>query len=459
MIKKYEEKSQLLQNKINSYISITFLILFNWFYVSAQSINPLPPGFNFEVKSLYLDSSSNNLYAAGGFTQFYGTGTNINKIAVWNGSNWDSLGSGVNDNGALFALNKYNGNIIAGGSFSLIGGINSKGLAQWDGTNWIPLTNAVDDQNYGSVGCLYVENSNLYVGGGFDTINGIPAQGIARYDGLNWYNYPPIGGNFHYITGIIVFNNELYIGGNFNGGTGKADILKFDGVNWISVGGGLTGVNTWINDFKIFQNKLYVAGYFQTTNGDPGNNIAIWDGNLWSQPDSGLMPSNVFEMHVFNNKLYAGGQINDANGTPVSFVAVWDGNTWMNFDGNILDNAVVCFASNGNDLYLGGGFLSINSQPHRRVAKYNLISGLNEIDSTCLNIYPTISTGNFTLCNRCQNQSIDIKIFNSMGELLYFKSNTTEKIHNFDLSQFPNGIYIVSTYDFENTQTYKVVKY
>lgn len=80
------------------------------------------------------------------------------------------------------------------------------------------MANAVDINNNGAVGCLYVTNSNLYVGGWFDTINGIPAQGVARFDGTNWYSYPSFGGSFHYITAIILFNNELYIGGNFNGG-------------------------------------------------------------------------------------------------------------------------------------------------------------------------------------------------------------------------------------------------
>ncbi|MBK8876241.1 MAG: T9SS type A sorting domain-containing protein [Bacteroidetes bacterium] len=458
MFLKFKKRFLWLHYRTIFFFGVASFILLSWNSVIGQSLDALPPGFNYEVKALQFDSTTNYLYAAGGFTQLFGTSATINKIARWNGSTWDSLGSGVNDNGQIFALNTYNGYLLSGGSFDEIGGISSRGLAKWDGANWTALANAVDNQNNGAVGCLYVTNSNLYVGGWFDTINGIPAQGVARFDGTNWYSYPSFGGSFHYITAIILFNNELYIGGNFNGGVGKADILKFDGVSWISVGGGLSGANTWINDFKIFQNKLFVGGYFQTNNGDPGNNIAIWDGVAWSQPGSGLMPSNVFEMIVFDNKLFAGGQINVANGIPVSFVAIWDGSSWLDFYGNILDNGVTAFATNGNDLYLGGGFQNINNLPHRKVAKYSLLSGLNDSNASCFSIYPTINTGRLTLYDNCGLKIQEIKVFNSLGQLVQCKSNSVEIFQEVDITGLPGGIYLISVSNFKFTHKFRVFK-
>jgi trimeric autotransporter adhesin len=267
-----------------------------WTKTIAQ-FAPLGLGFSSSVQALCYDSVSDILYAGGAF-QFLDAPADssypMNRIARWDGVQWDSLGSGVTEFRNVFALTMYNGNLIAGGTFDTIGGISSKGIAMWDGTDWNFLANITSTGNAGAVGELYTHGTDLYVGGTFDTINGVPASGIARFDGANWYLYPVISNNYG-IAAIIIFNNELYIGGNFSDGVGKSDILKFDGTDWVSVGGGFSGGFTWVNDFEIYQNQLYVAGYFQQSSGDPGNNIAIWDGSNWSQAGSGTMPSNKYE--------------------------------------------------------------------------------------------------------------------------------------------------------------------
>jgi hypothetical protein len=52
------------------------------------------------------------LIAGGGFT--YAGGVTCNYIARWNGSQWQPLGTGMNN--WVYALTVYNGELIAGGS-------------------------------------------------------------------------------------------------------------------------------------------------------------------------------------------------------------------------------------------------------------------------------------------------------------------------------------------------------
>lgn len=83
------------------------------------------------MKCEYGDTVSGLLYAGGNFS--VAGGISANKIASWNGTNYDSLISGVNIGDAVFDIDRYNGSIIAGGTFFQIGGIQASGLAAWNG--------------------------------------------------------------------------------------------------------------------------------------------------------------------------------------------------------------------------------------------------------------------------------------------------------------------------------------
>jgi hypothetical protein len=83
-----------------------------------------PQGY---VDTLALDSSG-NLFAGGGFIRDGGILV-TDYILKWNGSNWVSLGSGVN--GRVNALAVQGNNVYAGGYFTLAGGHVSPYLARW----------------------------------------------------------------------------------------------------------------------------------------------------------------------------------------------------------------------------------------------------------------------------------------------------------------------------------------
>ena len=93
MFLKFKKRFLWLHYRTIFFFGVASFILLSWNSVIGQSLDALPPGFNYEVKALQFDSTTNYLYAAGGFTQLFGTSATINKIARWNGSTWDSLGS------------------------------------------------------------------------------------------------------------------------------------------------------------------------------------------------------------------------------------------------------------------------------------------------------------------------------------------------------------------------------
>ena len=413
---------------------------------SSQSFNSLPPGFNFETRSLYYDSINSKLYAGGGFWQT-GDGDPMWRISKWNGTDWDSLGHGLD--GIVFTITKYNSEIYAGGwfvsSFDSVGTV-FPGLGKWNETDWVRIEN--DSIHHCCVLSLLVHDNFLYVGGTFDTINSQPATGIAKYDGTNWFYFPPMPNatTFLFVSAIAIYNNELYVAGNFSGGAGLEDIMKFDGTNWVSVGGGLSGASSSVTDMEIFQNKLYIVGNLSAAAGDHGNGIAIWDGTTWSQAGSGLLPSTVLTLEEFQGELYVGGQIQSAGGIPVNNIAKWDGITWYNIGANF-DNTVTCLAAKDSiNLFIGGAFLKVNGDTVNRICEYNTLTGIIEISSGAhTHILPNPASNLINI--QLNNGSINsIQIFSISGKLVLEQQGDESVSCELDVSLLANGIYVIKVF-------------
>ena len=104
------------------------------------------------------------------------------NIAVWNGTAWSALGSGLDDQVA--ALAAYNGRLIAGGFFANAGGAPAHNIAQWDGTAWSPLGEGMK----GGVQALAVYGGQLIAAGVFTQAGGVDAgpQAIMAQSGPRW---------------------------------------------------------------------------------------------------------------------------------------------------------------------------------------------------------------------------------------------------------------------------------
>jgi len=99
----------------------------------------------------------------------------LRHIAAWDGTDWTSIGSGVN--GRLNALTIYNETLVAGGTFTEAGGIEANRVARWNGSEWVPLGSGVDFD----VQSLLVQDGYLYVGGKFKTAGGSASYYMARW--------------------------------------------------------------------------------------------------------------------------------------------------------------------------------------------------------------------------------------------------------------------------------------
>ena len=145
------------------------------------------------------------------------------RIAAWDGSSWQPLGTGMNDR--VEAITVYEGQLIAGGVFTTAGGVSVNNIARWDGEAWHPLGTGVDKR----VRVLAVHDGELIAGGDFLVAGGMSAKYTARWNGSEWQ---PLGNGTHgLVRALTVYDGELIAGGNFNFAT-LSLIARWDGTTW-----------------------------------------------------------------------------------------------------------------------------------------------------------------------------------------------------------------------------------
>lgn len=144
---------------------------------STNLLSKLGNGFNANVLGLVISPLSGILYACGDFT-LSGSET-INHIAMWNGSTWLPLGTGMNASIGDLAINK-NENIICNGAFTLAGSVRATGLAFWNGSTWTNIDAIVSKGNIPNYADIKIHpNGDIYIAGGTGfNINSTKASSI-----------------------------------------------------------------------------------------------------------------------------------------------------------------------------------------------------------------------------------------------------------------------------------------
>jgi trimeric autotransporter adhesin len=181
-----------------------------WSALGVGAANGLSRGDFIGVQA--IAAAAGNLYVGGNFTE--AGGQPARQIAKWNGSNWSTLGVGIDNgvNSTVYALAVLGNDLYAGGNFFEAGGVEAYGVARWNGTTWSSLGSDASNGVNGAVRALAVSGSTLYVGGSFTVAGGQPANGLARWDGSHWtglsVDAPP-----QVVRALTSDGDSLYAGG------------------------------------------------------------------------------------------------------------------------------------------------------------------------------------------------------------------------------------------------------
>ena len=332
------------------------------------------------------------------------------QVMTFDGTQWQTLGPGPETGpgfGVVRKLVTWNGQLVAGGSFASLGNI-----AVWNGSAWLPLGSGVPFL----VTALTVWNGNLVAAG--RTGSGTTSfASVQAWNGVAWTSLPtpPV---LESALDAVVYQGQLCVAGSRTG-TGPIPLVvgvleRWNGSAWlpsITTGG--------IGQFRCMTvrpsamfgapDTLYVGGSFSSIGGTSANCIAATSGGTtfaWSAIGTGLS-STCISLIARNSGLtgvtlvavttstttpvmrYAGSWV--AMGTtPLTALAYssgtyyaasevfgeaagfsWNGTAWAPIRGPGFVGEVRALAPIGNDMVVGGVFATISGATMNGIARWD----------------------------------------------------------------------------------------
>jgi RHS repeat-associated protein len=185
----------------------------------------LGSGINGHIASIAV-ADNGKVYVGGKFMNHVANGV-ANNIAMWDGTNWYRLGAGLTSCSgcdvevSALAVSR-DGFLYAAGRFAQAGGLPANNIARWDGTNWSSIGQGIQNGVNGNVYALAFHQNALYVGGNFTAAGGFPANKLAKWNGQFWSNLGTNGvigvdGNptSASVHALLSTPAGLYVGGAF----------------------------------------------------------------------------------------------------------------------------------------------------------------------------------------------------------------------------------------------------
>lgn len=213
--------------------------------------------------------------------------------------------------------------------------------------------NDCTNNNQTFINAMCVFNNELFVGGNFSAIGGIVANGIAKWNGNSWSSVG--AGNFlnSCVSDIIVYNSNLYF---------TADKLyKWDGTSiqeFTYLNSAQNTVPVYGQDLHVFNGELYISTGSST--------LIKYNGSSFTQlvlNSSAVTVGSLRCIDDYNNTLYIGttkGLFKNQNGN------------WIDCNGiTTVTPEVYDIETYNNELYVLGYFSSIGGLSVNNFAKYN----------------------------------------------------------------------------------------
>jgi hypothetical protein len=331
--------------------SLTNLALWNgtnWSSVGGGSDQPIAR----------IISDGTNQIVLGSFSHI--GGIEAEGVALLSDGNWSPRGSGVSSAGIAAA--RIGSKLYIGGDFQVAGGRSAGFIADWDGTDWKPLTLGEATAPSDWVGSLtFGPDGQLYAAGGFQTAGKRRVNGVARYDGTNWFGF---GNGFseRNVHSVAVVGTNVYVKGYFNRpASGIRNLARWNGSDWVALGLGLDndGYDPIINSLAAGTTNLYVFGYFKSAGGISVANLARWDGSQWHSldyiptADSAVMATRDDDLFIceYNNSTLR--------------LRQWQNGTWTQLGADLSFSTsgyitIASMAWAGTNLYVAGNFIVTN---------------------------------------------------------------------------------------------------
>ena len=308
-----------------------------------------------------------DLFAGGQFT--LAGGREVNHVARWDGTEWHALGSGTD--GEVFAIEIDGQSVYVGGRFSTAGGLAANGIARWSDGAWHSFGSGLSADDLDPiVYAIAVVDSGFAVGGDFDASAGKETRGVAFWNGLE---FVPIGGGVDgffptqrrdNVFALAVLDDVLVAAGDFHVTYDTLGALPdsisytaaWDGKHWTRLSNGFAfdPRGPSVETLAMAGDTLVLGGDFRAPNGD--SLLVGFFERRWVSIGGGITRGGtVSSLDVVAGQIVVAGDFTEVGNTLVSDIAVWTGSEWNGLKNGLQGHLgrAPAVASSGEDLYVG----------------------------------------------------------------------------------------------------------
>jgi hypothetical protein len=262
---------------------------------------------------------------------------------------------------SVSVLRVFEGQLLAAGWFSSIGGASVRNLAAWDGTQWQAFSTDTT-LDWAHIESLVVHQDSLIVGSWYDCSppdgdQFVPCPFVARWQDGSWQ---PLSNQDAFPSGeLLVHEGQLLSLGYFGPGEGR--VARWDGLAWSPLAKGSHAAHPdLVHALGVYDGNLMLLGH--------GPAFAQWAGSGWRPlgegffggygPSAGgsntFMDGVVYAFANFRGDTIAAGSFTLlADGSTTRNLARWDGQAWQpvhpGLEGRV--NAAIVHAG---ELVIGG---------------------------------------------------------------------------------------------------------
>jgi hypothetical protein len=445
---------------------------------SFQVVTGWAPQVNSYVRSVVV--SGTTVYIGGLFTT-----TNAASRPYISALNTANPGANKTWNSSLnsyvYTLVTDGTNIYAGGLFTQVNGVTARGLmAKFNLSGTLDATwNPNASGGGGSVEQLAFSGTSILAGGSFTSVGGTTRNYLAKLNNTNGNASNWATANSYVFT-LYVDGTTCYAGGYFSQLTsagGSATARNYIGGITISTGN-ITAFNPGPNSYVYTINKvgsnLYFGGQFTLVNGTARNYLAATNtsGALQSWNPSANSVVNKINVDAASNIILGGSfsGFQEASRTYASITKYTNQvlASWT----PVLNSVVYDITHNANRIFIGGFFTTVNGSARSGVAAFSLSGTLQTTNlnlskggSPNVGVYSLFATstnlyvgGDFDKAGATvRNDFVEANISSGAGTILATNPNADNIVYainvqgttiayggNFRFSNFINRSYLAS---------------
>ncbi|MDD4150873.1 MAG: hypothetical protein PHE33_12685, partial [Bacteroidales bacterium] len=328
-----------------------------------------------------------------------------NQILKWDGYSYFTMQDGIDHWGRLNVIMRYKDKILIGGDFTNASNVpNTNRIAAWNGYQWQSFSSTYIN---GEIEDFAVYNDTLFISGRLNKIGNDSTHKVAAYHGGDWIvlseNHYTFG---NFSAALEIFNGELYASAWYYG------VRKYLGNSEWSIIEDFTNDYVWELKTDSINSLLYICGGFSMYGDIPSVAVVIWDGFNYESTGT-YCSATVWQQAsaIYRGDLYIGGGSYYENTDQYrAYITKWNGETWDSI-GGAFNSTIFALEVFRDTLYIGGSFSYWGgSSPVPDIRSKGLVK-LYMPDNGCDYLKPRINTWAETFY--LNGGEVDVNLYNN----------------------------------------------